>query len=186
MGVYETYDRQFLNHDLSAFLEPADGAEVNFDGCWPQDFLVSQPPAHLEAWHLVGGVDPLEAADLGGNEPDDGHPVLLGDWIRRDGLRCLKIKLRGNDAVWDQDRIVKVGRIAMESGVRWLSCDFNCTVSDPAYVNDILDDLARQEPRVYDMILYVEQPFPYDLESNRIDVHNVAARKPLFCCNILR
>ena len=180
VGVYETYDRQFLNHDLSAFLEPADGAEVNFDGCWPQDFLVSQPPAHLEAWHLVGGVDPLEAADLGGNEPDDGHPVLLGDWIRRDGLRCLKIKLRGNDAVWDQDRIVKVGRIAMESGVRWLSCDFNCTVSDPAYVNDILDDLARQEPRVYDMILYVEQPFPYDLESNRIDVHSVAARKPLF------
>jgi len=30
------------------------------------------------------------------------------------------------------------------------------------------------------MILYVEQPFPYDLESNRIDVHSVSARKPLF------
>ncbi len=30
------------------------------------------------------------------------------------------------------------------------------------------------------MILYVEQPFPYDLEANRIDVHSVAARKPLF------
>ena len=30
------------------------------------------------------------------------------------------------------------------------------------------------------MILYVEQPFPYELESNRIDVHSVSARKPLF------
>jgi hypothetical protein len=30
------------------------------------------------------------------------------------------------------------------------------------------------------MILYVEQPFPYDLERNRIDVHSVSARKPLF------
>ena len=30
------------------------------------------------------------------------------------------------------------------------------------------------------MILYVEQPFPYDLETNRIDVHSVSARKPLF------
>ena len=30
------------------------------------------------------------------------------------------------------------------------------------------------------MILYVEQPFPYDLEANRIDVHSVSARKPLF------
>ena len=30
------------------------------------------------------------------------------------------------------------------------------------------------------MILYVEQPFPYDLEAHRIDVHSVSARKPLF------
>jgi len=30
------------------------------------------------------------------------------------------------------------------------------------------------------MVLYVEQPFPYDLERNRIDVHSVSARKPLF------
>ena len=30
------------------------------------------------------------------------------------------------------------------------------------------------------MILYVEQPFPYDLERHRIDVHSVSARKPLF------
>ena len=30
------------------------------------------------------------------------------------------------------------------------------------------------------MILYVEQPFPYDLEENQIDVHGVSARKPLF------
>ena len=30
------------------------------------------------------------------------------------------------------------------------------------------------------MILYVEQPFPYDLEAHRIDAHSVSARKPLF------
>jgi hypothetical protein len=30
------------------------------------------------------------------------------------------------------------------------------------------------------MILYVEQPFPYDLERNQIDVHSVSGRKPLF------
>ena len=30
------------------------------------------------------------------------------------------------------------------------------------------------------MVLYVEQPFPYDLEAHRIDVHSVSARKPLF------
>ena len=30
------------------------------------------------------------------------------------------------------------------------------------------------------MILYVEQPFPYNPEEYRIDVHSVSARKPLF------
>jgi hypothetical protein len=29
-------------------------------------------------------------------------------------------------------------------------------------------------------LLYVEQPFPYELESHPIDVHSVSARKPLF------
>jgi hypothetical protein len=30
------------------------------------------------------------------------------------------------------------------------------------------------------MILYIEQPFPRDLEQHRIDVHSISARKPLF------
>ena len=30
------------------------------------------------------------------------------------------------------------------------------------------------------MLLYVEQPFPYELELDRIDTHSVSARKPLF------
>src|SRR5207249_524358 len=50
----------------------------------------------------------------------------------------------------------------------------------PAYVNDILDRLSKEQPRLYGMILYVEQPFPYELEQHPIDVHSVSARKPLF------
>jgi L-alanine-DL-glutamate epimerase-like enolase superfamily enzyme len=104
----------------------------------------------------------------------------LEDWIRRDGLRCLKVKLRGNDADWDYARLLEVGRLAVANDVWWLTTDFNCTVQEPAYVNEILDRLMRDEPRIYGMILYVEQPFPYELEQNRIDVHSVSARKPLF------
>jgi L-alanine-DL-glutamate epimerase-like enolase superfamily enzyme len=117
---------------------------------------------------------------LTGSEPDDGYPVLLRDWIRRDGLSCLKVKLRGDDDAWDYDRLTRVGRIAVDEGVDWLTTDFNCTVRDPSYVNAILDRLMREHPRLYGMILYVEQPFPYDLEEHRIDVHGVSARKPLF------
>jgi hypothetical protein len=64
--------------------------------------------------------------------------------------------------------------------VQCLSADFNCTVTDPAYVNEILDRLAVDHPSLHEMLLYVEQPFPYELEENRIDVHSVSSRKPLF------
>ncbi|MEM7130751.1 MAG: enolase C-terminal domain-like protein [Chloroflexota bacterium] len=177
--IYETYKPPYMNQDLAAFLEPADDTSVNFEGLYPKDFF-ALAPQQLPAWHLVGGLDPLTADELTGNEPDDGYPLLLADWIQRDGLNCLKVKLRGNDAEWDYQRLVSVGQIAMENNVDWLTSDFNCTVLDPTYVNQILDKLVKEYPRIYGMILYVEQPFPYDLEENRIDVHSVSARKPLF------
>ena len=42
--------------------------------------------------------------------------MLLRDWIRADGLKCLKVKLRGDDPAWDFDRLARVGRIAAEEG----------------------------------------------------------------------
>lgn len=178
--VYETYNKEYMNADLSHFLTPAEDTAISFQGLYPQDFLVIPRAQEMIAWHLVGGKDLMDAGELTGEEPDDGYPVLLEDWIKADGLKCLKVKLRGNDAAWDYRRLVKVGKIASENGVYWLSSDFNCTVTEPAYVNTILDRLMIEHPAIYGMILYVEQPFPYELEENRIDVHSVSARKPLF------
>ena len=167
--------KELGENDLASFLENDD----RFSGKFPADFLVS-PPEKLPVWHLVGGLDPLEKADLTGTEPTDGYPVLLRDWIRTDGLTCLKVKLRGNDAAWDYQRLVAIGNISLEEGIIWLTTDFNCMVTDPSYVNDILDRLLVEHPRIYALILYVEQPFPYDLKAHRIDVASVSARKPLF------
>ena len=178
--VYDTYNARFMSRDLSAYLTAADGSTAPFAGKYPQDYFVPQPPSTLPAWHLVGGLDLLDESERTGSEPDDGHPVLLADWIKRDGLNCLKLKLRGNDAGWDYQRILDIGAMAIAHDVDWLTADFNCTVTDPAYVNDILDRLVADQPRIHGMILYVEQPFPYDLEANRLDVHSVSARKPLF------
>lgn len=178
--IYCTYGPEFMNRDLSYYFAPSIGGEPSFAGKYPQDYFVRSVPTKLPAWHLVGGVDPLEAEDLTGGEPQDNYPLLLRDWIKRDGLRCLKIKLRGTDAAWDYARIVRVGRIAAELDVPWLTTDFNCTVTEPAYVNDILDRLRDDHPRIYGSLLYVEQPFPYDMEKHRIEVYSVAARKPLF------
>ncbi|MGI6301429.1 MAG: enolase C-terminal domain-like protein [Verrucomicrobiota bacterium] len=182
VNVYETYRADWMNHDLQWFLEPAsDASKELFAGRYPSDYLVlDRPPRQLLAWHLVGGKDLLDDSERTGQEPEDGFPVTLTEWIAQDGLRCLKVKLTGTDPAWDLARLVDVGRIAYTMNCLWLSADFNCTVIEPAYVNAILDDLLRHHPRIYAMLLYVEQPFPYDLERYRIDVRSVVARKPLF------
>ena len=174
LPVYQTYTKEFMEHDLSWFYgDPA------FAGKYPADYFVPVPET-LPVWHLVGGKDLLTEAELTGKEPQDGYPVTLTHWIRRDGLTCLKIKLTGKDPLWDYNRMVSVGKIALKYGCDSLSPDLNCQVTDPDYVNALLDRLKAEEPAVFDLVVYVEQPFPYDLENNRIDVHSCSARKPLF------
>ncbi len=175
MATFDAYNAGFMEHDLAWFFQNG-----SFAGKYPQDFFVKEIPLELPVWHLVGGKDLLRESERTGQEPEDGYPVSLEKWIERDGLRCLKIKLTGRDAAWDYERVVSVGRIAAEFGCDSLSPDFNCMVQTPRYVNDVLDRLKEQEPDVYRKLLYVEQPFPYDLEKNQIDVHACAARKPLF------
>lgn len=179
-SVYKTYNGHYMNKDLSWFLESAKDKEISFKGIYPEDFFSTPPKQSLPVWHLVGGLDEIDEAVPPEKDPMDGYPVNLKDWIKRDGLKCLKIKLKGNDSEWDYNRITEVGNTGLGEGVKWLSVDFNCTVTNPVYVNEILDKLKVNNPVISDMILYVEQPFPYDLESNRIDVHSVSARKPLF------
>ncbi len=179
VDTYQTYNQEYLSSDLSRFLT-AEDPTVSFEAMYPCDFLNLVPETRLPVWHLVGGLDPIEQADCTGHEPDDGYPVTLRDWITSDQLNCLKIKLRGNDQGWDYDRLIRVGDLSIELGVEHLSADFNCTVKDPAYVNKILDRLSAERSDINRRILYVEQPFPYDLKANQIDVSSVSERQPLF------
>ncbi|MFW6212067.1 MAG: enolase C-terminal domain-like protein [Spirochaetota bacterium] len=173
--IYELYGSDYLGEDLSTYFD-----DEAFAGLYPADFL--QPPGgtKIPAWHLVGGKDLVNDHERTGSEPDDGYPVVLTDWIERDGLQCLKIKLRGNDAEWDYHRLVEVGSIGASRGVTALTADFNCQVTVPSYVTDVLDRVRAAEPGIYEMMLYVEQPFPHDLERFPIDVYSVSRKKPLF------
>ena len=176
LPVYETYGPEYMNRDLSSYLEPA-AADVSFAGKHPCDFLRTESKQTMPVWHLVGGLDPL--CELEGPPIGDGYPERLTDWISTDGLDCLKIKLRGTDAQWDFERLVAVGKIALAQGVSALCADFNCMVTDVEYVISILDRLAATHRDILDLILYVEQPFPADLDAHNIDVHSLAERAPL-------
>lgn len=180
IDIYDTYNAEFMNADLSHYLDPADDIDDNFADRYPENYLIRPRPNRLPAWHAVGGNDLLNDSERTGDEPDDSYPVVLPDWIQRDGITCLKIKLTGQEPGWDYDRIVRIGQIGIENNAMWLCTDFNCTVQQVDYVNDILDRLLTDHPRIYQMILYVEQPFAYELSENPLHVHSISARKPLF------
>lgn len=183
VDIYQAYGKDFLDREIANFftgdlMTPA--TRDAFAGRYLDDFLVAQSPDKLPVWHLVGGLDPVTPDEVTAEHPRDDYPVCLSDWIKADRLKCLKVKLRGNDSQWDFDRMVAVGELAIERGVEALSADFNCMVTEVDYVNDILDRLKKDHPAIWDLILYVEQPFPYELDDLMLDVSSLSKRKPLF------
>jgi L-alanine-DL-glutamate epimerase-like enolase superfamily enzyme len=173
--VYKAYSGDFLRRDLRYFLDE----DPVFTDVYPDAFLRPAALNTLEVWHLVGWEDPLDTSDLTGEEPADGYPVVLRDWIRQDGLRHLKIKLCGQDANADIRRLVKTGKIALEEDVSALAVDFNCTVREPSYLRELLGHLRREEPEIFDMLRFVEQPFAADLQTAGFDVRSLSSIKSL-------
>jgi L-alanine-DL-glutamate epimerase-like enolase superfamily enzyme len=182
VDIYDTYTSEFIRRDLSSFLTADADAATDFKGQFPADFLSKNPPDELSVWHLVGALDPLSASEVNSSDcPNDGYPTHLADWIRSDGLKCLKVKLRGNDLEWDIHRLKQVFEISLPLGVEYFSADFNCCVTDPEYVSESLARLESEAPpQGYKRLLYVEQPFPYDLEAHPYDVRSLSKTKPLF------
>lgn len=168
----------YLEGDLSRFL----GSE--FAGLTLDQFVAAEPRPSMPLYHLVGALDPLVADEI--REPlNDGLPETLAEWIRRDGLTHLKIKLDGSDGDWDLQRVQRISAVA-DQGPRgeeapWsFSLDFNERCEDEAYVLRLLDSLESQSPRALERIRYIEQPTHRDLHLHPHNtMHRVAARLPV-------
>jgi len=179
INSYHTYGPDFMNHDLGFWL----GAE--FKGLTLDRFLSREPQPMMPLYHLVGALDPLDTNDIV-TPVGDGLPETLGDWIRRDGLTHLKIKLNGDNLAWDVERILGVERIAsvnqIQRGVtEWhYSLDFNEKCPNVAYLIDFLRQVKDRQPRAYDRIQYIEQPTARDLAANAHNVmHEASKLKPV-------
>jgi L-alanine-DL-glutamate epimerase-like enolase superfamily enzyme len=179
LNCWRTYGPEFVPHDLGHYL----GDE--FAGETLDRYVLTEPKPRMPLYHLVGALDPLTDADVK-ERVNDGLPETLSEWIERDGLTHLKVKLNGDDLGWDVDRVVGVNRVADEvqrrRGVdRWYySLDFNERCRDVGYLVEFLKRLRELTPAGYDRVQYVEQPTARDLKANRQNVVHEAARlKPV-------
>lgn len=180
MSTWDGYGPEYMNYDLSQWCGQA------FWGRYPADYLRPVNKPRLPIFHLVGGMDKLTIDEITPQDPQDGLPVSLDQWIERDGLRCFKVKLRGNDNDWDVARTARVAEVVTETYARlgindrfYLSTDSNEMNPNPESVVDYLRRLQERSPQAYDALLYLEQPTERDLTVHRYDLSPVAALKPV-------
>jgi L-alanine-DL-glutamate epimerase-like enolase superfamily enzyme len=177
--TYDGYGFEFMERDLGHYL----GSE--FRGRYIADYLGKTYARKVPVFHLVGGLDKLRRSELDGSDPQDGLPVSLDEWIERDGLFCLKVKLRGNDLEWDIARMLEVAAIAREVRTRvrdqrlHFTADTNEMCESPDYIVEFLTRVREQDPPTFDDILYVEQPTERDLAARRLDMRPIARLKPV-------
>lgn len=147
--------------------------------------LPASPAATLPLFHLVGGLDSLTPAEV--SKPvGDGLPEHLEEWIDRDQLTHLKIKLRGDDTEWDFQRVIAVDRVASakiamsRQNEPVYSLDFNEKCPSGDALVSLLQRVQGASPAAFRRIAYVEQPTPRDLRDRPEDkMHAAAKLKPV-------
>lgn len=175
VSCYDTYGRDFLPRDLSAYLTP------EFRGEFLDRYVLRKPTAQMPLYHLVGALDPITEGDLK-QRLGDGLPETLPEWIRYNGIIRIKIKLNGSDLAWDVDRVVAVDRATTETqrsrnvGEWFYSLDFNEKCPNVDYLLAFLRQLKEKTPEGFARIQYVEQPTKRNLKSDRANVMFEAAR----------
>lgn len=171
-NCYHTYGRGYMSYDLGAYMGNS------FEGAWLDQYVNREPVPRLPLYHLVGALDPLTPADVV-TPIGDGLPENLPEWIRRDGLSHLKIKLNGDDPSWDLERIIAVDRIASGTfeDTQWrYSLDFNERCQNVDYLIDLLKILRERSPLGFERVQYVEQPTARDLKANPQNRMHAAAK----------
>lgn len=175
---YRGYGRDFMP-DLSRYLGP------DFQGKYVEDYLRPAYLPRVPIFHLVGGLDKLTRAELADDDPDDGLPNCLADWVAYEGMYCLKVKLRGSDLDWDVERTLAVYDIGREElgklgqPALHLTADTNEQCESPEYIVEYLSRVRERSADCFDRILYIEQPTERDLDASRHDMRPIAALKPV-------
>lgn len=176
---FQLLGKEFLPDDLGFFL----GDE--FKGHYLSSYVRAQPADRLPLYHLIGALDPI-FGDWGKTVSGEPFPRLLGDWIQRDGLTHLKIKLAGDDFDWDAERFLDIDAAASvvqkeRQCDNWFySLDFNERCSSIDYVIDFLELINARNPNGFERIQYIEQPTHRDLKKNpQNTVHQAASIKPV-------
>lgn len=174
-SVYLTYGPEFCSYDLGHHLGR------DFAGEFASRDVSRAPRPTVSIFHAVGASDPLDGTDPFARV-NDGLPETLAEWVPRDGLDHFKIKMNGDAADWDVERVLRVERVVAAAegsrGVRnWhYSLDFNERCPNVQYLLEVVRRIREGSRAAFDRILLLEQPTRRDLQADRQNVMHEAAK----------
>jgi len=152
-------------------------------GVVPADVIPEKPLQEIHIRHTVGLADPIRRVAIATeNRLDDGLPQSLEEYIESQGLSFFKIKV-GGDVDADVERLEEIAGV-LPAGDLTVSLDGNEQYNDPVDLIHLLDRLqsGKEAPRrLYDAILYLEQPLDrrIALDASADEVRALSARKPM-------
>lgn len=180
VSSYACYGPEFLSRDVGSFL----GNE--FKGVALDDHITTRPVTSLPLYHLVGALDALTPDEVAADSKVDKYPLHLIDWIKRDRLTHLKIKLNGDDLGWDVERVVQIDAVVQQAQAErgcstwYYSLDFNEKCRDVEYLLEFIRQVESRSPTAWQRVQYIEQPTARDLKSHpHHRMHAVSKKLPV-------
>jgi L-alanine-DL-glutamate epimerase-like enolase superfamily enzyme len=179
LSTFACYGPEYLSHDVGYFL----GSE--YGGIAIEDHVSRTPVDRLPLYHLVGALDVLDLSELTSNGKPDPYPQHLVEWIRRDRLTHLKVKLNGDDLRWDVERVLRIDQVAQVAQVErgcqiWhYSLDFNEKCQDVAYLEEFINQVETASPAAWKRVQYIEQPTSRHLKQTHHRLHGISRRLPV-------
>ena len=151
-SCFELVRDDHLGVDLGAITPELQGRPM-------REFLPARPLGRLHVRHTVGLIDPITAADV--REPvADGLPETLEDYLERDGIGYLKIKVSGALEA-DLARLEEIAGVLERRARR---CGITLDGNEQYQTLDdfmALVERIRSAPglrRLWDQVLFIEQP----------------------------
>lgn len=147
-----------------------------------EDYLLQKPVTTFHIRHTVGLADPLTKADLPAAERlNDGEPETLEEFVARDGLRYLKVKISGDPAS-DLERLGKVWDVISRTDQPVVTLDGNESYEDLDAFAQFVEAFEDQQLGLFQHTAFIEQPLTRKLTHDPATGRTVAAisqKKPL-------
>lgn len=143
------------------------------------------PPRPLTTFHIrhtVGLADPLTKVDLASDQRiNDGEPETLEEYVARDGLRYLKVKIAG-DPEADLTRLGRIWEVIAGTNQPVITLDGNESYEDIDAFSRFVDVFERTHLGLFQHTAFIEQPLTRSLTLDPATTETVAAvsrKKPL-------